>query len=71
MFDLGTMVLKSGLKEKALAGEQLLTQFRIPMDKTYGYKDIKGASLVYMNSSNFKENVEALHKFIYGQSYYK
>ena len=71
MFEIGTSMLQSGLMDKAAQGTSLVEQFRIPMDKTFGYKTINGASLVYMNSSNFKENVEALHEFIYGQSYYK
>jgi len=71
MFELGTTVLQSDLSQKVAAGAPLLVQHRLPMDKTYGYKDINGASLVYMNSKNFKANIEALHEFIYGQSYYK
>ena len=71
MFELGTTVLQSDLSQKVAAGAPLLAQFRLPMDKTFGYKDINGASLVYMNGKNFKTNIEALHEFIYGQSYYK
>jgi LCP family protein required for cell wall assembly len=71
MFELGTTVLKSDLAQKVAAGEPLIAQHRVPMDKTFGYKDINGASLVYMNDKNFKTNVEALQEFIYGQSYYK
>ncbi len=71
MFELGTTVLQSNLSQMVAAGEPLIAQHRVPMDKTYGYKDINGASLVYMNPKNFKTNVEALQEFIYGQSYYK
>jgi polyisoprenyl-teichoic acid--peptidoglycan teichoic acid transferase len=71
MFELGTTVLKSDLAQKVAAGEPLIEQHRVPMDKTFGYKDVNGASLVYMNDKNFKTNVEALQEFIYGQSYYK
>ena len=71
MLELGTTVLQSDLSSKVAAGEPLLAQHRLPMDKTYGYKDISGASLVYMNGSNLKKNIEALHEFIFGQSYYK
>jgi hypothetical protein len=71
MFDLCTTVLKSDIAQKVSAGGPLIEQMRIPMDKTFGYKDINGASLVYMNDKNFKANVEALQEFIYGQSYYK
>ena len=44
-------------------------QHRVPMDKTYSYKDINGASVVYMGSTNFPKNVQALHEFIYGAYY--
>ena len=71
MFDIGTSMLQSGLMDKAAQGTSLVEQFRVPMDKTFSYKTINGASLVYMNSSNFKANVEALQEFIYGQSFYK
>ncbi len=71
MLELGTGILQSGLADKAAAGQTLLEQHRVPMDKTFGYKDINGASLVYMNGKNLKINIEALHEFIYGQSYYK
>ncbi len=71
MIELGMTVLQSDMKDKVAAGEPLLAQHRLPMDKTYGYKDINGASLVYMNGSNLKTNIEALHEFIYGQSFYK
>ena len=71
MFELGTIVLQSNLSQRVAAGEPLIAQHRVPMDKTFGYKDINGASLVYMNARNLKVNIEALHEFIYGQSYYK
>ena len=71
MFELGTIVLQSNLFQRAASGEPLIAQHRVPMDKTYGYKDINGASLVYMSGKNLKTNIEALHEFIYGQSYYK
>lgn len=71
MLGLGTTALKAGLAQKAAQGQELIEQFRVPMDKTYTYKTVSGASLVYMNSKNFKANVEALQEFIYGQSYYK
>ena len=71
MLEIGTGVLQSGIVDKAAAGQTLLEQHRVPMDKTFGYKDINGASLVYMNGKNFKANIEALHEFIYGQSYYQ
>ncbi len=71
MLELGAGVLQSGIADRAASGAALLEQHRVPMDKTFGYKDINGASLVYMNGKNLKTNIEALHEFIYGQSYYK
>ena len=71
MLELGTGVLQSDIAQKAAEGKPLLEQHRLPMDKTYGYKDLNGASLVFMNGRNLKTNIEALHEFIYGQSYYK
>ena len=50
-------------------GEDVLRQHRIPMDKCFGYKDINGASMVWMNENNFKLNKESIHKFIYGEVY--
>lgn len=69
MLELGMAVLGSGVMEKAANGEAVLSQHRIPMDKCYGYKDVNGASMVWMNEKNFKLNKESIHKFIYGQYY--
>ena len=69
IFNLATSVLQSGIIQKAQSGETLMEQFRLPMDKAYSYKTIDGASVVYMSTSKFKQNKEALHEFIYG-SYY-
>ena len=71
IFELGSTVLASDLMDKAKAGETLFTEHRLPMDHTFGYKMINGASLVYMNGKNLKKNIDALHEFIYGQSYYE
>ncbi len=71
IFELGSTVLASDLMDKAKAGETLFTEHRLPMDHTFGYKTINGASLVYMNGKNLKKNIDALHEFIYGQSYYE
>jgi len=69
MYTLGTTVLKSDIASKAANGEEVLRQHRIPMDKCFGYKDINGASMVWMNDKNFKLNKESIHKFIYGEVY--
>lgn len=69
IFNLATSVLQSGIIQKAQSGETLMEQFRLPMDKAYSYKTIDGASVVYMSTSKFKQNKEALHEFIYGNYY--
>lgn len=69
MFDLGMIVLGSDIASKAAQGESVLSQHRIPMDGCYGYKDVNGASMVWMNEKNFKLNKESIHKFIYGEVY--
>ncbi|MBQ8537359.1 MAG: LCP family protein [Clostridia bacterium] len=69
IYELGRVVLKSDIAEKAANGEDVLRQHRIPMDKCFGYKDINGASMVWMNEKNFKLNKESIHKFIYGEVY--
>lgn len=65
MFDLATKVLQSGVITRARNGDELLTQFRLPMDKTYSYRDIDGASVIYLGTNSFKKNKDALHAFIY------
>lgn len=65
MFELATKVLQSGVITRAQNGEELLTQFRLPMDKTYSYRDIDGASVIYLGTNSFKKNKDALHDFIY------
>ena len=69
MLELGMTVLGSGIIQRAQQGETLIEQHRVPMDKTYSYKDINGSSVVYMGSTNFPKNVQALHEFIYGAYY--
>jgi len=67
IFQLGSAVLQSGLIQRAQAGETLLEQFHVPMEKAYSYKDIDGASVVYMSTGNYRKNKQALHEFIYGE----
>ena len=69
IYELGMTVLRSDIAQKAADGESVLRQHRIPMDKCFGYKDINGASMVWMNEKNFKLNKESIHKFIYGEVY--
>ena len=62
-------VLRSGIFSKLGDLDSLLDQFRIPMDRTWGYTD--GGSNIFMSrtNGNFRKNVEALHEFIYGDYY--
>ena len=69
MVELGMTVLNSGIISRAQAGETLLEQHRVPMDGCYSYKDINGASVIYLSTNNLKKNVQSIHEFIYGQYY--
>ena len=69
IFELGSAVLASGVGDRASAGESLLMQHRVPMDKCFGYKDINGSSMIYLNDRNLKLNKDSIHKFIYGDVY--
>ena len=73
MFSLVSQVLSSGILEQLSSeGSSLIDQFRIPMDtnkagkRSWTYATVDDQSVVFMNKSNFQENVEALHEFIYG-----
>ena len=67
MLELGLGVLSSGIVQKAAAGETLMEQHRVPMDKTYSYKQVNGASVIHMGPNSFKKNKESIHEFIYGE----
>ena len=69
IFSLAMNVLQSDIISRAKNGEALMEQHRIPMDKTYSYKTINGSSVVYLSTNNMKNNVQALHEFIYGTYY--
>ena len=71
MGNLAMIVLQSGLLDRVAAGGPLLEQNRIPMDGTWKYDETSsGASVVaFRTSKRLRENVEALHEFIYGEYY--
>ncbi len=59
------------IKARLGTSDTLIEQFRIPMDKTYGYSDVETStgskmSVVFMSADNLQKNKEALHEFIYG-----
>ena len=67
LFDLALGVLRSGISDRLTRGESLLEQHHVPMDGTYSYLDVDGASVINMGSKSFPKNVRALHEFIYGE----
>ena len=69
MLELGMTVLSSGIITRAQNGEELLQQHRVPMDGCYSYKDINGASVIYLSTKNQTKNTQSIHEFIYGQYY--
>ena len=71
-WDLATLameVLDSDILTRLEKGESLLEQNRIPMDDTWKYYTTDGGASVvaFRNDKRLKENVEAIHKFIYGE----
>ena len=67
MFNMVRQVLSSGLISRVKeADSSLISQFRIPMDKTWSYATVNDTSVIFMNKNNFQKNREALHEFIYG-----
>ena len=66
IFNLAYAVLTSDIISRAHNGESLIEQHRIPMDKTYKYLDVDGASVINLSNDNWKTNINALHAFIYG-----
>ncbi len=67
LIDLALSVLRSGITDKLSSGESLIEEHRVPMDGTYSYLDVDGASVINMGSKSFPKNVQALHEFIYGE----
>ncbi len=72
MFEIGgALIFNNNLLSNLQNGKALISQHRIPMDGSFGYKDINGSDMVYMNEKNFKLNIDTLQKFIYGEVYPK
>ena len=67
MFNLAAGLLQSGIVNKAMNGETLMEQFRIPMDGTFKYSTVNKSSVVEFKSKGLQQNTEALHEFIYGE----
>ncbi|MEG0639735.1 MAG: LCP family protein, partial [Clostridia bacterium] len=66
LLTLGMTVLSGDTMKAMQSGELSLEQFRIPMDKKFGYKEFNGASLIYLSEKNMKRSIDSLHEFIYG-----
>ncbi len=69
MVSLAMGVLKSDILKKLESGEPLLQQNRIPMDETWKYYTTDGGASVvsFRTNKRQQENVEAIHRFIYGE----
>lgn len=52
LFDLALGVLRSGISDRLTRGESLLEQHHVPMDGTYSYLDVDGASVINMGSKS-------------------
>ena len=72
MFQLATGLLDNGIIQKAIDGEVLMEQHRIPMDNTWNYSNVTSSSgsrmsVVTFKSGGLNKNIQALHEFIYGE----
>ena len=62
-------MLGSGITSKLGTSDELIEQFRIPMDKTWNYDQDTRKIFMSKRNGNFQKNIEALHEFIYGRYY--
>jgi anionic cell wall polymer biosynthesis LytR-Cps2A-Psr (LCP) family protein len=68
----GGTVISGDAISNMLNGGELLEQLRLPLEGTWKYGgDASRSMVVFRSDARIKENIEALHTFIYGQSYYK
>jgi LCP family protein required for cell wall assembly len=69
MLNLAMGVLRSDILNRLSNGEPLLEQSRIPLDETWKYYTTSGGASVvtFRTNKRQQENVEAVHKFIYGE----
>lgn len=69
MMELAMGVLNSGIMDKLSSGAALLEQNRVPMDETWKYYTTDGGASVvaFRTTKRQQENVEGIHKFIYGE----
>jgi hypothetical protein len=70
MISLGALVLGGTAMNNLQTGTKVLEQFRIPMDGTYKYIHVEGASFTaFRTDARKQENIDAMQQFIYGQTY--
>ena len=69
MVKLAMGVLNSGIMDKLSEGAALLEQNRVPMDETWKYDTTSGGAsvVVFRTTKRHQENIEGIHKFIYGE----
>ena len=69
MVSLAMGVLQSDILTKLANGDPLLQQNRIPMDETWKYDTTSGGASVvtFRTTKRHQENIEGIHKFIYGE----
>ena len=69
MMELAMGVLQSDILTKLANGDPLLQQNRVPMDETWKYYTTDGGASVvaFRTTKRQQENVEGIHKFIYGE----
>jgi len=69
MMELAMGVLQSDILTKLANGDPLLQQNRVPMDETWKYYTTDGGASVvtFRTTKRHQENIEGIHKFIYGE----
>ena len=67
MLNIALGVLQSGIITRSASGESLIGQHRIPLDNTYSYQDVDGASVISVTDASWSRNVQSVHFFIYGE----
>ena len=67
--ELAIAVLDGEAMANLRSGGQVLEEFRIPLDKKFGYRNVNGNSLIYLSDKNLKFSVEQMQEFIYGETF--
>ena len=67
MMELSMAVLGGEGMRNLSAGNPVMEQLRIPMDKKFGYRNFSGASVIYLSPKNLALSIDTIHTFIYGE----